>query len=97
MSSKDGSKSLIPECPKLKKIYKTKANRKPSFINLIEADDDSDSGSYQNNSLSSKEKNKKDELNKSDDRYEDSFDEEFYEQFGTNPTSADIKVNKSKK
>ena len=96
MSSKTSNKDIIPECPKLIKIHKKQISRKPSFINLIEVDDDSEDSDSNHQDIFSytEEQNKmEDELNISDDRYEDSFDEDFYEKFETNPTSSDLKGN----
>ena len=74
-----------------------KPPRKISFINLIEADDDpdSDSESNQNNNISIKNqiavKDKKTCNVFEDDRYEDSYDEEFGE-CETNPDSGKLKI-----
>ena len=67
-----------------------KPKRKISFINIIEVDDDSDSESDQNNNIFVKNKikasDKKTKEVFDDDRFEDSYDEEFGES-ETNPDS----------
>ena len=93
------SRNIVPPKaprPKIKIIPKI-----PSVIKLIEVDDDSDSEceiEKQQTNLSNC-KNCKKQLNKykddpylSDDRYEDSFDEEFGE-CETNPDSGKMKMD----
>ena len=88
-------KYIVPKAPKPKM---TIVPRKISIINLIEADDDSDSDSskiHKNISNYSKKFEKcNEEEYLSDDRYEDSFDEEFG-QCETNPDSGNIKIIES--
>ena len=80
--------------PKIKSIPK-----KISYINLIEVDDD-ESDSEQNNShknlynsdLKLEKCEKKGYL--SDDRYEDSADDEEYKNCETNPDSGNMKMDK---
>ena len=86
---------IVPKAPrpKVKIIPKI-----PSYIKLIEVDDDSDSESEKEKQQPNlynckKQLNKdKDDQYLSDDRYEDSFDEEFGE-CETNPDSGKIKIN----
>ena len=77
--------------PKMNKIPKI-----PSYINLIEVDDDSDSDSESQKPNISNFTKKCDQLKDdpylSDDRYEDSFDEEFGES-ETNPDSGKTKID----
>ena len=84
---------------KMPKAPKPKLNKIPrqiSYINLIEAEDDSDSDSSQNKTVLqnkvklSRQKSIKDSFD--DDRYEDSFDEEFGE-CETNPDSGNLNLN----
>ena len=84
---------------KMPKAPKPKLNKIPrqiSYINLIEAEDDSDSDSNQNKTVLqnkvklSRQKSIKDSFD--DDRYEDSFDEEFGE-CETNPDSGNLNLN----
>ena len=88
-------KYIVHKAPKPKM---TIVPRKISIINLIEADDDSDSDSskiHKNISNYSKKFEKcNEEEYLSDDRYEDSFDEEFG-QCETNPDSGNIKIIES--
>ena len=88
-------KYIVRKAPKPKM---TIVPRKISIINLIEADDDSDSDSskiHKNISNYSKKFEKcNEEEYLSDDRYEDSFDEEFG-QCETNPDSGNIKIIES--
>ena len=91
MSTKlGGTKIIIPKTPKPKI---TKIPKNISYINLIEADDDSDSS--QNEKLSNfpeiKEK-KNDKGYLSDDRYKDSFDEDFGNESETHPDSGKAKL-----
>ena len=76
-----------------------KPHKKISFINIIEADDDSDSESNQNNNIFVKNKikvsDKKNSNSFDDDRYEDSYDEEFGES-ETYPDSVKCKYFKKK-
>ena len=90
------SRNIVPPKaprPKIKIIPKI-----PSYIKLIEVDDDSDSESEKEKQQPNlynckKQLNKdKDDQYLSDDRYEDSFDEEFGE-CETNPDSGKIKIN----
>ena len=83
---------------KMPKAPKPKLNKIPrqiSYINLIEAEDDSDSDSSQNKTVLqnkvklSRQKSIKDSFD--DDRYEDSFDEEFGE-CETNPDSGNLNL-----
>ena len=85
---------IVPKAPKPKN---NKIPKKISYINLIEIDDDEsdseESHHLDNNSNSSLKKEKcKYDGYFSDDRYEDSFDEEFMES-KTNPDSGNIKNN----
>ena len=73
--------------------------KKPSFICLSQVDEDSGSGSsQQEHSSTSKKLSKSNEgqnllnedLNVSNDRYEDSFDEEFGNECETKPASNDV-------
>ena len=84
-------------CPKAPKPKNTAIPKKISYINLIEADDDSDSGQNEKEiervSISSYTKGKlKNDGYLSDDRYEDSFDEEFGDGCETNPDSGNAKM-----
>ena len=83
-------------CPKAPKPKITAIPKKISYINLIEADDDSDSDSskiHKNISNYSKKFEKcNEEEYLSDDRYEDSFDEEFGDGCETNPDSGNAKM-----
>ena len=83
---------IVPNAPKLSA---KKSTRKVSYINIIEVDDDSESDQSQNQSKVCKDFKKyekcKDEGYFSDDRYEDSFDEEFGE-CETNPDSGKMKL-----
>ena len=87
------NENKIPKAPRPKL---DKIPRKISYMELIEVDDDSDSQSSQNITVP---QNKvklsgKKPLNDSfdDDRYEDSFDEEFG-QSETNPDSGKLNIN----
>ena len=76
--------------PKMNKIPKI-----ISFIKLIEVDDDSDSDQEKSTSINYTKKcakMKDDDPYLSDDRYEDSFDEEFGE-CETNPDSGKANIN----
>ena len=87
------NENKIPKAPMPKKNI---IPRKISYINLIEAEDDSDSDSSQDNTVLpnkvklSGQKSKNDSFD--DDRYEDSFDEEFGE-CETNPDSGNLNLN----
>ena len=96
MALKEEQKFIVPKAPKPKN---TTIPKKISYINLIEVDDDSESGqnevdiNIEKVSISSKKR----EICKydgylSDDRYEDSFDEEFGEGCETNPDSGNTKI-----
>ena len=100
MSSKEEFKYyIVPNSPRPKI---TTIPKRISYINLIEADDDSESNEdeveIERLSISTKKLTKyKDEGYLSDDRYEDSFDEEFGDGCDTNPDSGNTKlVNKEK-
>ena len=86
---------IVPKAPRPKAKIIPKI---PSYIKLIEVDDDSSSESEkekQKQKLSNctKQSNKyKEDPYLSDDRYEDSFDEEFGE-CETNPDSGKMKIN----
>ena len=86
------NKYIVPKAPK------PKINIIPriiSHINLIEVDDDSESSQPERSSNSFKKQEKmKDEGYISDDRYEDSFDEEFGDGCETNPDSGNSKLTK---
>ena len=78
--------------------------KKPSFICLSQVDEDSGSGSsQQEHSSTSKKLSKSNEgqnnedLNVSNDRYEDSFDEEFGNECETKPASNDVPTQKTDK
>ena len=80
--------------------------KKPSFICLSQVDEDSGSGSsQQDHSSTSKKLSKSNEgknllnedLNVSNDRYEDSFDEEFGNECETKPASNDVQTKKTDK
>ena len=85
---------IVPKAPRLKA---EKSTRKISFINIIEVDDDSESelSQIQIQSKICKDCKKyekcKDDGYISDDRYEDSFDEEIGE-CETNPDSGKMKL-----
>ena len=84
-------KYIVPKAP-IPKV--TIIPKKISYLNLIEVDDDSDSSQQGNLSISSKKNEKfKEDPYLSDDRYEDSFDEEFGDGYETNPDSGNIKLN----
>ena len=96
MTSKEENNIIVPKAPKPKN---TSIPKKISYINLIEVDDDSESGqneidiNIEKVSISSK----KAEICKydgylEDDRYEDSFDEEFGNECETNPDSGNTKI-----
>jgi len=91
MSAKEEEKKLIvPKAPKKQK--NTAIPKTISYLNLIEVDDDSDSSQNERESISPKKKEKcTDDGYLSDDRYEDSFDEEFGEGCETNPDSGNVK------
>ena len=83
-------KYIVPKAPIPKVAIIPK---KISYLNLIEVDDDSDSSQQGNLSISSKKNEKfKEDPYLSDDRYEDSFDEEFGDGYETNPDSGNIKL-----
>ena len=83
-------KYIIPKAP-IPKV--TIIPKKISYLNLIEVDDDSDSSQQGNLSISSRKNEKfKEDPYLSDDRYEDSFDEEFGDGYETNPDSGNIKL-----
>ena len=100
MSSKGEFKYYI--VPKAPRPNITTIPKRISYINLIEADDDSESNEdeveIEKVSISTKKLTKyKDEGYLSDDRYEDSFDEEFGDGCETNPDSGNTKmVNEEK-
>ena len=80
--------------------------KKPSFICLSQVDEDSGSGSsQQEHSSTSKKLSKSNEgqnllnedLNVSNDRYEDSFDEEFGNECETKPASNDVQAKNTDK
>ena len=86
------NKFIVPKAPKPKVNIIPKTI---SYINLIEVDDDEDSDSSQIGSISiSSKKIEKCQENSflSDDRYEDSFDEEFGDGCETNPDSGNMKL-----
>ena len=91
MSAKEEEKKLIvPKAPKKQK--NTAIPKAISYLHLIEVDDDSDSSQNERVSISPKKKEKCHNGYLSDDRYEDSFDEEFGEGCETNPDSGNVKV-----
>ena len=100
MSSDEQEKKIVSKVPKAPKPKINKIPRKISFIKLIEADDDSDSDSESSNNITNsvfknkvKISGKKIDNNSfDDDRYEDSFDEEFGE-CETNPDSGNLNLN----
>ena len=85
-------KYIVPKAPIIKA---EKSTRKISYINIIEVDDDSESEQSQSQSNICKDCKKydkcKDDGYISDDRYEDSFDEEFGD-CETNPDSGKMKL-----
>ena len=100
MSSNDVKIQIVNKIPNAPKPKVNSIPKKISYINLIEVDDD-ESDSDQNNSqknLSCCNLNlEKCELKGylSDDRYEDSVDEEF-PNYETNPDSENMKLDKLK-
>ena len=85
-----GTKIIIPKTPKPKI---TKIPKNISYINLIEADDDSDSSL--NGKMSTFMENKEKRNDKgylSDHKYKDSFDEDFGNESETNPDSGKAKL-----
>ena len=91
MSLNSQEKEYTDKVLKAPKPPKPTPSRKISFINIIEADDDSDSESNQNKNIFVKNSIKASSDKKycssfDDDRYEDSYDEEFGE-CETNPDS----------
>ena len=86
----DDKKLIVPKAPK-QKI--TPIPKQISYINLMEADDDSESSEEERVSISPKKMEIcKDDGYLSDDRYEDSFDEEFGDGCETNPDSGNAKI-----
>ena len=87
---------IVPKAPRPKA---QKSTRKISFINIIEVDDDSESEKSQNQSKICKDYKKYEKCENdgyiSDDRYEDSFDEEFGDGCETNPDSGNINFTKN--
>ena len=81
-------------CPKAPKPKITAIPKKISYINLIEADDDSDSCQNEREveRISYTKGKFKNDGYLSDDRYEDSFDEEFGDGCETNPDSGKTKI-----
>jgi hypothetical protein len=102
MSSDDQNNIIIPQkCPSPPKQQTIKITKKPSFVCLRQIDEDSGSGSSQQEhsstskklSKSSEEQNRSNEdLNISNDRYEDSFDEKYGDECETFPESGNAKV-----
>ena len=93
LKEQNENKYIIPKAPKPKI---TIIPKNISYINLIEADDDSESSQHEELSLSSKNTKKmakkcNDDGYISDDRYEDSFEKEFGEGCETNPDSGNMK------
>ena len=95
-SKEEQNKNIVPKAPRPKI---TTIPKKISYINLIEVDDDSDSseneielGVKKMTIPSIKKEKYKDDGYLSDDRYEDSFDEEFGEGCETNPDSGNAKM-----
>ena len=87
------NKYIPPKAPKPKSNIIPKII---SHINLIEVYDDSESSQHRKSSTSSiKYEKTKDEGYISDDRYEDSFDEEFGDGCETNPDSGNINFTKN--
>ena len=91
------------KCPKSPKQPIQKVAKKPSFICLMQVDEDSGSGSSQREpSSTSKKLSKSNEEQNissdvSNDRYEDSFDEEYGDECDTKPASGDTKDIKTEK
>ena len=86
----EDTKLIVPKAPK-QKI--TPIPKQISYLNLMEADDDSESSHEERVSISPKKMEKcKDDGYISDDRYEDSFDEEFGDGCETNPDSGNVKI-----
>ena len=98
MSLNSQEKEYTDKILKAPKPPKLKPSRKISFINIIEAEDDSDSESNMNN-INVYIENKLKVSDKkvfnifNDDRYEDSYDEEFGE-CETNPNSGKLNILK---
>ena len=85
-------KYIIPKAPNPKINIMP---RKISYINLIEVDDDSESSQHGASSNSSSNYEKmKDEGYISDDRYEDSYDDESGDGYETNPDSGKANITK---
>ena len=107
MSSNDfNNNNAQPICPSAPKQQNQKITKKPSFVCLMQVDEDSGSGSSQQDHSSTSKKLSKsneeqnlsnDDSNISNDRYEDSFDKEFGDKCETNPESGNTKENKSEK
>ena len=105
MSSIDFSNNNVQlKCPGAPKQESQKITKKPSFVCLMQVDEDSGSGSsQQDHSSTSKKLSKSNEdqnlsnedPNISNDRYEDSFDEEFGDKCETNPESGNTKEIKT--
>ena len=104
----NNSKNINTElkCPKSPKQQIQKVAKKPSFICLMQVDDDSGSGSSQREPSSTSKKLSKsneeqnissEDPNVSNDRYEDSFDEEYGDECDTKPASGNTKDIKSEK
>ena len=95
-SKEEQNKNIVPKAPRPKI---TTIPKIISYINLIEVDDDSDS-SENDIEVDSKKviipSKKRDKCKAdgylSDDRYEDSFDEEFGKGCETNPDSGNAKM-----
>ena len=104
MSSQESDNNINKElkCPKSPKQITLTNPKRPSFMSLMQVDEDSGSGSSQQDHSSTSKKLSKsndegdisnEKLNISNDRYEDSFDEEYGDQCETKPVSGDSKEN----
>ena len=90
MAENEEKNIIVPKAPKPKI---TPIPKSISYLNLIEVDDDSESSQIERVSISSIKKEKcKEDGYLSDDRYEDSFDEEFGDGCETNPDSGKEKL-----
>ena len=107
MSSNDSKNNTIPQkCPSPPKLKTKQITKIPSFVCLMKLDEDSGSGSSQQDHSSTSKKLSKsndeqnlsnEDLNVSNDRYEDSFDEKFGDECETFPESGNLKENQSDK
>ena len=88
--NEEDKKLIVPKAPK-QKIRPIQ--KKISYINLMEADDNSESSQEEIVSISPQKIGTcKDDGYLSDDRYEDSFDEKYGDGCETNPDSGNAKI-----